>query len=93
MTITLGEIIVWIIVGALAGTVAGSIVTRTKEGFGRFKNFLIGIAGAVIGGLIFNLLKIEIFPSLVITFEDLLSAILGALLLVFILHMINKKKK
>jgi uncharacterized membrane protein YeaQ/YmgE (transglycosylase-associated protein family) len=46
----LGQIIVWIIVGGFAGTLAGRAVTLKKEGLGRWTNLLIGMAGAVIGG-------------------------------------------
>jgi uncharacterized membrane protein YeaQ/YmgE (transglycosylase-associated protein family) len=46
----LGQIVVWIIVGGFAGTLAGRAITLKKEGLGRWTNLLIGMAGAVIGG-------------------------------------------
>ena len=47
----IGEIIVWLIVGALAGTLTGAVVKGTKEGYGKWKNLGIGLLGAIIGGL------------------------------------------
>lgn len=52
-----GGIIAWIVVGLLAGWLAG-LITRA-EGFGCFGNIVIGLLGAAIGGLIFSLFGIE----------------------------------
>jgi uncharacterized membrane protein YeaQ/YmgE (transglycosylase-associated protein family) len=51
---TIGQIIVWIIVGCLAGTLAGRAVTFKKAGLGRWMNFLVGIIGAFLGGAVFQ---------------------------------------
>ena len=53
MDITVTEIITWVIVGALAGSLTGLAVTRKKKGFGHLKNLGVGLAGALIGGLLF----------------------------------------
>src|SRR5260221_5419707 len=80
----LGQIIVWIIVGGFAGTLAGRAVTLKKEGLGRWTNLLIGMAGAVIGGELFRLFRIDFgLGELKVTFEDLIAALLGSLLLIF----------
>ena len=49
MAITFGEFLVWIIVGGLSGSLLGMVATRTKEGYGRFWNLLLGMTGAVVG--------------------------------------------
>ncbi len=54
MKITIDQINVWLIVGALAGSITGKVVKRAKEGFGRFTNLGIGLIGALIGGSIFR---------------------------------------
>ena len=93
MNITIGELIIWIIVGGFAGSVVGAIVTGKREGFGRWKNFGIGLVGAVIGGLIFKLFKIDLgLGELKVTFEDLLSALLGSFILIVAIWIIGKKK-
>ena len=42
ITLDYSQIIVWLIVGALAGSIAGMLVKRTREGFGPFTNLGIG---------------------------------------------------
>jgi uncharacterized membrane protein YeaQ/YmgE (transglycosylase-associated protein family) len=51
-----GGIVAWIVVGLLAGWLAG-LITRAK-GFGCFGNIVIGLLGAAIGGLLFSLFGI-----------------------------------
>jgi uncharacterized membrane protein YeaQ/YmgE (transglycosylase-associated protein family) len=80
----IGQIIVWIIVGGFAGTLAGRAVTLKKEGLGRWTNLLVGTAGAVIGGELFRLFRIDFgLGELKVTFEDLIAAFLGSLLVIF----------
>ena len=93
MDITIGELVVWLIVGGLAGNVAGAIVKRKKEGYGKMKNMLIGLAGAVIGGLVVNVFKIDFgLGEMRVTFEELLFALLGSLGLLMVLWIVGKQK-
>lgn len=52
-----GGIIAWVIVGLLAGWLAG-LLTRAR-GFGCFGNLVVGLLGAAIGGLLFSLLGVR----------------------------------
>jgi len=89
----IGQIIVWMIVGGFAGTLAGPAVTLKKEGLGRWMNLLIGMAGAVIGGELFRLLRIDFgLGELKVTFEDLIAAFLGSLLVIFAWRIVAKTK-
>jgi hypothetical protein len=45
MRLTWDEIVVWLIVGALAGALVGMVVTRKREGFGHWANLGIGLVG------------------------------------------------
>jgi uncharacterized membrane protein YeaQ/YmgE (transglycosylase-associated protein family) len=56
----LGKIIVWLIIGAIAGTLASRLVTFSREGFGRWMNLGVGMLGAVVGGFLFGLLNINL---------------------------------
>ena len=81
----LGQIIVWIIVGGLAGTLAGRAVTFKREGLGRLANLLVGMIGAAIGSELFKLFRINFgLGELKVTFEDLIAAFLGSLLVIFL---------
>lgn len=97
MDLTLGQFIVWLIIGGLAGTVAARVVTFKKEGLGRITNLGVGMLGALIGGLIFNIFNIDLgLGDLKVTFEDLIAAFLGSLLLIIVWWAVRKfwpKKK
>lgn len=68
----------WIVVGLLAGWIAGT-VTRGR-GFGCIVNILLGLVGAVLGGWIFTRLGISALGFL----GSLAAATVGAILLVAI---------
>jgi uncharacterized membrane protein YeaQ/YmgE (transglycosylase-associated protein family) len=88
-----GQIIVWIIVGGFAGTLAGRAVTFKKEGLGRWTNFLIGMLGAVIGGELFKLFRINFgLGELKVTFEDLIAAFVGSLLVILLWRTVARLK-
>ncbi len=79
--VTLVELLVWLIVGMLAGSLTGLVVTRKKEGFGRYTNLGVGLAGALIGGFLFDVLKIDLgLANISVSLQDLLSAFVGSLL-------------
>ena len=93
MDISLAAIISWVIVGALAGTLVGGILSGRKSGYGMWKNLGIGLIGAVIGGFVFRLLKIDFgLGEIKITAADVIAAILGALLFLLILKLAGKKR-
>lgn len=88
-----GQIIVWIIVGGFAGTLAGRAVTFKKEGLGRWVNLLVGMIGAVIGGELFKLFRIDFgLGELKVTFEDLIAAFLGSLLVILLWRTVTRLK-
>src|SRR5262245_60453433 len=57
---TVGKVVVWLIVGALAGTLAGRLVTFTRIGFGFLTNLGVGMVGALVGGALFRLFNINL---------------------------------
>jgi uncharacterized membrane protein YeaQ/YmgE (transglycosylase-associated protein family) len=88
-----GQIIVWVIVGGFAGTLAGRAVTFKKEGLGRWMNLLVGMVGAVIGGELFKLFRINFgLGELKVTFEDLIAAFLGSLLVILLWRTLARLK-
>ena len=89
----MGYIILWIIVGGFAGTFAGRVVTMKKEGLGRWANLLVGMVGAVIGGSFFRLFRIDLgLGELKVTFEDLIAAFLGSLIVIIAWRIIAKAR-
>ena len=78
---TISKIIVWLIIGALAGTLAGRLVTFSKHGLGFWTNIGVGMVGAFVGGVLFWLLHINLgLGQIQISIEDLISAFVGSLL-------------
>jgi uncharacterized membrane protein YeaQ/YmgE (transglycosylase-associated protein family) len=94
ISINYSQIIVWLIVGALAGSIAGVVVRRTREGFGLFTNLGIGLVGALIGGFIFKALHIDLkLGKITVSLEDLLSAFIGSLIFLGAVWLIKRQWK
>jgi len=74
----------FLIIGAIAGWLAGKI-TR-GHGFGLLMNLIVGVVGAVLGGLLFGLVGMEAVG----TIGELFSATVGAVLLLFILRKLKQ---
>ncbi len=75
-----------IIIGALAGFLAGKIMKG--KGFGLIVNLLVGIAGGIIGGWVFSFLGLS-FDS---TIGQLITSVIGASLLLWIVAFFKGKK-
>lgn len=89
--IGLGEFIVWLIVGGLAGSLAGRVVMFSREGFGPWTNLAVGMLGAFVGGFLFNLFNIDLgLGELKVTFEDLIAAFVGSLFCIVIWWLVRK---
>ena len=71
-------ILAWIIIGAIAGWLAGVIVKG--YGFGLIGNIIIGILGAGIAGLLAP--RLGLYTELVLA--NIVAATLGALILLLI---------
>jgi uncharacterized membrane protein YeaQ/YmgE (transglycosylase-associated protein family) len=69
-------VIWWIIIGLLAGWLAGTL--SRGRGFGCITNIILGLVGAVVGGWIFSKLGIVAFGF----WGSLAAATVGAILLV-----------
>lgn len=89
--IPLSVIIVWVIIGLLAGTAAGRLLNRGKAGFGVVMNTLIGLIGALIGGFVFDLLNIVTPLSRIqINAQQLLASFVGAIILVLTIRLMRR---
>ncbi len=92
--IPVGKIIVWLIVGALAGTFTGMLLTRSKEGYGRWTNLGIGLVGALIGGGLFHVLGIDLkLGDIKVTIQDLISAFIGSLIFMIAIAIFRRSRR
>lgn len=93
MEISISEIVVWLVVGALTGPLVGMLVKRSREGYGRWRNLGIGLVGALVGGGLFKLFHVDLgLGSLAISLQDLIAAFLGALLFLLAVFVIQRKR-
>ena len=91
MNITWSEVIVWLVIGTLAGSLVGIIVKHRRRGFGILANIVIGLIGALIGGLLFKVFNINLgLGSISINFEQLVAAFVGSLIFLLIIWFIRK---
>lgn len=93
MSVTLSQVISWIITGVLAGSLAG-LVLRGRRGFGRWGNVGIGLVGAVIGETLFSLLRVNFgLAALRVSLADIVQAFIGAVIFVIILFLVRRRNR
>jgi uncharacterized membrane protein YeaQ/YmgE (transglycosylase-associated protein family) len=77
--------IAWLIVGAIAGWLAGVLVKG--GGFGVLVDIIVGIVGAFIGGWLAGILGIHVGGGWI---ASIVTATIGAVILLFILRLIKR---
>ncbi len=78
------SILVFILIGAIAGWLAGQLIKGS--GFGLVTNIIIGIVGSFIGGFVLGLVGLS-FGGFI---GSVVSATIGAVLLLYIAGLIKK---
>lgn len=79
-------ILVWLIVGAIAGFVAGKVVTG--KGMGLLWDVVVGIAGAFLGGWLASLAGIGVSTG-TFTVGGVVAAIVGAIVLLGVFRLLT----
>ncbi|MBK1881205.1 GlsB/YeaQ/YmgE family stress response membrane protein [Luteolibacter pohnpeiensis] len=83
----LEQLIVFLLIGGIAGWLAG-LISRGGS-FSLLGNVIVGVLGALFGGWLFGVLGISIGGQWL---GPLVTATVGALILLFLLRLIRKKK-
>ena len=78
-------IIAWLIIGVVAGWLAGKIVEG--GGFGLIVDIIVGVVGAFIGGWLAGIAGINIGGGLI---SSIIVAVIGAVILLFVLRLIKR---
>jgi uncharacterized membrane protein YeaQ/YmgE (transglycosylase-associated protein family) len=86
------SIIAWLVVGAIAGWLAGLLVPG-DEGYGVIGTIIAGIVGALVGGWLFALLTSNEDWLTGIDIPTLLAAIVGSVIVVFAWQMISGRRR
>jgi uncharacterized membrane protein YeaQ/YmgE (transglycosylase-associated protein family) len=79
------SIIIWLIVGAIAGWLAGQVVKG--GGFGLIGDIIVGIIGAVIAGWLLPQIGIVIGGGFI---AAIINAFIGAVILLIILRLLKR---
>jgi uncharacterized membrane protein YeaQ/YmgE (transglycosylase-associated protein family) len=85
MEVTLIAILVWLIVGAVAGWLAGVVVKG--GGFGLVGDIIVGIVGAVVAGFLFPALGISLGGGIL---GAIIAAAIGAIIVLVIVKLIKR---
>ena len=79
------ELLVFLIVGAIAGWLAGQIVKG--GGYGLIGDIIVGIVGAYIAGFLFPRLGISLGAGIV---GEIISAAIGAIILLVVIRAVKR---
>lgn len=82
-------ILAWLVLGLVSGFIASKLINKTGEGL--VMDIILGIVGAVVGGFIAN----RVFGIAGVTGFDIRSfivAILGAVLVLIVYHMVVRRR-
>lgn len=82
---SLETLLIWLVVGAVAGWIAGAIVKG--GGFGLIGDIVVGIVGAFIGGWLAGVLGIHIGTGII---AAIVTATAGAVVLLLIVRLIRR---
>jgi uncharacterized membrane protein YeaQ/YmgE (transglycosylase-associated protein family) len=88
------DIIAWIVLGGLAGWIAGMLV-RGDEGLGVIGHIVLGIVGALVGGFLANMLG---FGSGreggdIVNLQSIIVAIVGAVIVVLVVSLFTGRRR
>ncbi|MCC6948768.1 MAG: GlsB/YeaQ/YmgE family stress response membrane protein [Bradyrhizobiaceae bacterium] len=90
---SLSQILVWIAVGLIGGSLAGLAVKGRREGYGILRNLVLGLIGALVGGFLFRVFGL--FPRLdlfAISLRDVVAAFVGSLIVLAAIWLYEKYK-
>ncbi len=81
----LESILIWLLIGAVAGWLAGVVVKG--GGFGLPGDIVVGIVGAFIGGWLFGRLGVFVGAGII---GEILSATAGAVILLLMIKIVRR---
>ena len=78
-------LIVWLVIGAVAGWLAGQIMSG--GGFGLVGDIVVGIIGAVVGGWLLPRIGFMFIGGII---GAIINAVIGAIIVLFVLRLIKR---
>jgi uncharacterized membrane protein YeaQ/YmgE (transglycosylase-associated protein family) len=86
MPFDLGALIVWLVIGGIAGWLAGQIMTG--GGLGLIGNIVLGIVGAIVAGWLFPYLGFDFFVNPWVA--AIINALIGSIIVLFVLGLVKR---
>jgi len=81
----LNSIIVWVVVGGVAGTIADWLVSGVRMGC--LGTVIVGIIGAFVGGWLLGALNVSIGTGII---NDIITASIGAIVLLLGIRLLRR---
>jgi uncharacterized membrane protein YeaQ/YmgE (transglycosylase-associated protein family) len=95
VSFTLEQLIVWGVIGLIAGSVAAALVRGRR--YSTLTSILVGLVGAIVGSVLFNLLRIEVSGELArnipIRYIDFIVAFVGAVIVLLLLSLFYRMRR
>lgn len=86
-------IIAWLVLGAIAGYLAGFLV-KGDEGMGVIGHIVLGIIGAIVGGFLMQLLGLGNPTSGdVVNIPSIIAAVIGAIIVVLVYSAVTGRSR
>ena len=82
---TIEALIIWLVIGAVAGWLAGLIVKG--YGFGLVGNIVVGIIGAILAGWLLPLVGFVLVGGVI---AAIINAVIGAVILLVVIGLFRK---
>ena len=82
---TIEAVIIWLVIGAIAGWLAGLIVKG--YGFGLIGNIVVGVVGAFIAGWLLPQIGFTLVGGIV---AEIVNAVVGAVILLLVIRFVRK---
>jgi uncharacterized membrane protein YeaQ/YmgE (transglycosylase-associated protein family) len=86
------EWLAWLVVGAIAGWLAGLLV-KGDEGLGVIGHIVLGLVGALLGGWVVSQLTGNDPMDGVFDISTIVTAVVGAVVLVLVVSMIRGRRR
>jgi uncharacterized membrane protein YeaQ/YmgE (transglycosylase-associated protein family) len=83
----IGNMIVWLIVGAIAGWLAG-IVMKSRQGL--ITNIILGIVGSFVGGFVLTLVPGVQSVETGLSLGHILTAMIGAIIIIAVVRLLRR---
>jgi uncharacterized membrane protein YeaQ/YmgE (transglycosylase-associated protein family) len=78
-------LIIWLVIGAVAGWLAGLLVKG--YGFGLIGNIVVGIAGAIIAGWLLPYIGFVLMGGIL---AEIINAVIGAVILLLVIGLVRR---